>query len=197
MTNVFDATTSPTTEPTQMVAGDYTIWRRTDLGLNYSPTLYSLSYEFRAEITGHKKSLTATSSGTEFSIELLSAASLEWATGVWQWSAYITRLLDSQRVQVDDGVTVVLADKATDNNDPRTLPKKMLAEIERAMLHRATNTQLDTTSYSLGSESSASRDTAQLILHRTYWRRELVTANRRWVTLNGGRNSRSIKVRFK
>jgi hypothetical protein len=179
MSNAFDTDTAPTTEPNEIVAGDFTAWRRPDLVQNYPPALYALSYECRAEVSGHKKTISATESTTDYSLAILSAASLLFSVGVWHWSAYITRESDSERKQVDSGIFLVLADKATANTDPRTLPQKMLAEIDRAMLHRAQNSQIDVTSYSLGAETSASRDTSQLITWRSYWRRELIKANQK------------------
>jgi hypothetical protein len=108
----------------------------------------------------------------------------------------VTRISDSERATLDQGTLTVQANKSSASGDPRTLPRKMIAEIERALLSRASNNQLDTLAYSLGVETSATRDTEKLNTHRDYWRRELIKANRKWRARNGKRHSGFIRAQF-
>jgi hypothetical protein len=197
MSNAFDTTNSPNREPVEIIKGDFAAWRRPDLAGVYDPAIYTLSYEFRSEGTPSKKqSLAATNNSGAFLITLASADSADWIVANYHWSAYITRIADSERVQVDTGIVTVTANKAIDNTDPRSHALQMLAEIERAMLHRATNTQLDTLAYSLGTETSASRDTEKLITWRSYWQRELTQINQRIRARKGQSHSGIIRTRF-
>ena len=52
MANAFDTDLAATTEPGEIVAGDTLIWKRADLGADYSNASYTLSYKARLEGTG-------------------------------------------------------------------------------------------------------------------------------------------------
>ena len=50
MANLFDAANAPTTEPLEIVVGDFIQWKRTDLGTDYPNNLFTATYI--ARITG-------------------------------------------------------------------------------------------------------------------------------------------------
>ena len=52
MSNLFDAANAPETEPELIVAGDQAQWKRTDLGVDYPNSAYSLKYSSRLEAAG-------------------------------------------------------------------------------------------------------------------------------------------------
>ena len=196
MSNAFDTANAPTTEPIEIIAGDFTQWKRTDLGTDYPNNLYTLSYVARAEGTPARKiDLTATADGDDYLVAIPSATSAAYTVANYHWDAYITRDSDSARARIDSGIFTIIADKVTSSDDPRSLALKMLAYIEAAMLGRATNEQLDVLDYNIG-ETSASRDTEKLILHRQYWQRELVKANRKARARKGQSHSGIIGVKF-
>ena len=197
MTNLFDTSTAKTGEPSEIIAGDYVAWWRKDLSTDYPPAQYSLSYECIAEGTPARKiTITAADSGGDYLIEIPSATTLAYTVANYHWTAQITRLSDSARVTVDNGIFIVQPDKKTNTNDPRSLPLKMLGYIETALLHRASNSQLDVLAYSLGVESSATRDPAQLMKWREYWQKELIKQNRKARARKGRSHSGQIKVQF-
>ena len=196
MANVFDTSNAPTREPTEIIKGDYTSWKRTDLGGDYNNTLYTLSYIARSDGTPARKiEITAVADGADYLVELSSAVTGAYTIANYHWSAYITRISDSARTQIDSDIWTVKADKATDSDDPRALPRQMLDYIEAAYLGRATNQQLDVLDYSIG-ENNASRDPAKLILHRQYWQNELEIANRKVRARKGQSHSGIVKVGF-
>lgn len=196
MTNAFDTANAPTSEPAELIAGDYINWRRTDLGGDYPNTSYSLSYTARSEGTPARKiNIDAVASGDDYLVEIPSTTSADWTVGNYHWTAYITRDSDSARITIDTGLWTVSADKATSADDPRTLARKMLAHIETALLNRATNQQLDVLAYDLGVDASATRNPAELLKHRAYWQRELVKENRK-IAARKGRGGSKIGVRF-
>ena len=66
MANLFDAANAPTTEPLEIVVGDFIQWKRTDLGADYPNDQYTATYV--ARITGGGASeitLTGTASGND------------------------------------------------------------------------------------------------------------------------------------
>jgi len=142
MANLFDSSNYPTTEPYDFSAGDRVAWKRTDLGDDYSTSLYTLTYQARLEAAGMTViSLTATSSGNDYLIEVAAASTAVYAAGEYHWAAFITRNADSERVEIDSGTFTVKPNKATATSDPRTHTKKVLDAIENVIEGRATKDQ--------------------------------------------------------
>ena len=199
MPNLFDTTNAPTTEPTEIVAGNFARWRRTDLSADYPPTTYQLSYECRAEgaQAGRQIALVAAEDGGDYLIQIASATSVDYIVGTYHWFAYITRLSDSERVQVDCGTFKVTPNREDDASDPASFARRMVNQIEDAIEKRADNFQLDTLAYSLGTETSATRDPAQLLIWRTKFRGEIRRINQRNNAKKGRRPSNYVQVSFK
>ena len=156
MPNLFDSTNYPSTEPTleeygnPIVAGDYLAWKRTDLGSDYPPASYGLTYSARLNGVGSAISLTASESGTDYIIEYDSTATAVFPVGVYQWSAFITQTSDSNRIQIDSGTWEVIENKATSTTDPEPHAKKVLDALEAVIENRATQDQM---SYSIAGRS--------------------------------------------
>jgi len=195
--NQFDNSNAPHKTPKSIVAGDYVAWRNSSYVTDYDPALYTLAYNLRLEGTPAREFVvTATEDSSEYLFEVSVAESAALQLGLWYWDLYVTQISDSKRITLDQGQIKVVANKAEASDDPRTLPRKMISEIERAMLSRATNNQLDTLAYSLGVETSATRDSEKLMNWRDYWRKELIKANRKWRARNGLPHSGIVKVQF-
>jgi hypothetical protein len=195
--NQFDNSLAPKQTPKAFVIGDYVAWRNSSYVTDYAPASYTLAYTFRREGEPAKKFVvTASEDNSEFLFEIDSSTSAGIDEGLYFWDLQVTRISDSERATLDQGTLTVQANKSSASGDPRTLPRKMIAEIERALLSRASNNQLDTLAYSLGVETSATRDTEKLNNHRDYWRRELIKANRKWRARNGKRHSGFIRAQF-
>ncbi len=199
MGNKFDTSNAPITEPAEIIKGDYTSWKRTDLGSDYPNSLYTLKYRARSE--GNPSSeieINAIADGDDYLVELSSAttAAAGYVVGIWHWSAYITRNSDSARITVDEGLFTIELNKDLDTADPRSLPRKMLAYIEAALLHRAENYQLDIIAYQMGVETSATRKPENLLQYREYWKRELKLEIQKERARKGQSTGRAIKLRF-
>ena len=50
--NAFDSDNFATVEPEVLTIGDRWVWKRTDLGTNYPPSSYALSYSARLQGAG-------------------------------------------------------------------------------------------------------------------------------------------------
>lgn len=182
MTNLLDTANAPTSEPQKIIAGDFLAWWRKDLSTDYPPTTYDLTYECRRSGEEAKSTairISASESEGHFLVSVSSTDSVKYAVGHYYWFAYITRTADGERVQVDHGEFDVLPDRATNNTDPASLPRRMIRYIEAALEGRATNHQLDVLTSSFGEGDSVGRDPEKLLKHLAYWRRRLARVNRK------------------
>ena len=65
--NAFDSDNFATVEPEVLTIGDRWVWKRTDLGTNYPPSSYALSYQARLQGAGSTViSITASESGEDY-----------------------------------------------------------------------------------------------------------------------------------
>ena len=142
MSNEFDSVNYPASEPADLVAGDRWAWKRTDLGGDYPPASYALSYSARLEGAGTTEiSISASESGTEYIVEVASATTAAYTAGTYHWQAYITRSSDSERITVDGGTFEVNANRDEATSDPRSHVKKTLDALEAVIESRATKDQ--------------------------------------------------------
>lgn len=193
MANLFDQDSYSESEPAEFVAGDRITWKKADLGIDYNPASYSLTYSARLENNSDTEiSITAGESGSEYVVEIPAATSKNYRIGTYHWQAYITRQSDNERVTVDSGTFKVLPDRANSNLDPRNHIKKVLDNIEAVIEGRATK---DQESYSIQGRSLSRTPIADLIMLRSQYKAELVREQRAERIKNGLGHSGIIKVR--
>ena len=90
--NAFDSGNFATVEPEVITIGDHWVWKRTDLGTDYPPSSYALSYS--ARLQGARStaiSITTSESGDDYLVEVASATLASYTAGTYSWSDYITR----------------------------------------------------------------------------------------------------------
>lgn len=196
--NLFDSANYPTTEPTELIAGDRWQWKRTDLGADYPPASYALSYELRREGDGTSKiTIAASETGSDYLVEVAHSATAAYPVGRYHWDAYITRSSDTARVRIGSGIVEVKANRATSADDPRTHARKCLDSIEAALEAFAANT---VSSYTIttgtGSRTVTHRDTADLIVLRDRYRAEALAEERAERIANGMSGGGRILVRL-
>lgn len=190
--NLFDSANYPTTEPTELVVGDRWQWKRTDLGSDYPPALYALSYSMRLEgANAAEIEITASESGNDYIVEVEHTATGAHTPGRYHWQAYITRASDSARVVIGSGIVTLKPNRDTSADDPRTHARKCLDSIEAALEAFARNTVKSyTITTGTGSRSVTHRDTPELLRLRSVYQSEV------WRESNPGKLGRSIGVAF-
>jgi hypothetical protein len=194
MANLFDSTNYPTTEPSDIIAGDRIAWKRSDLDSDYPIASYSLKYSARLENAGSTEiEITATESGSDYIVEVGQATTAAYTAGVYHWQAYIIRTSDSERITVDSGTWEVKANRDAATTDPRNHVKKVLDSIEATIEGRASK---DQESYSIAGRSLGRTPIADLILLRDKYRTEYVREQRAERVANGLGHSGIIKTRF-
>ena len=194
MANLFDSTNYPTTEPSDIIAGDRIAWKRSDLDSDYPIASYSLKYSARLENAGSTEiEITATESGSDYIVEVGQSTTAAYTAGVYHWQAYIIRTSDSERITVDSGTWKVKANRDAATTDPRNHVKKVLDSIEATIEGRASK---DQESYSIAGRSLGRTPIADLILLRDKYRTEYVREQRAERVANGLGHSGIIKTRF-
>ena len=196
MTNRFDRTNYPSSEPAKLVAGDRFTWRRDDLASDYSPSSFALTYEFHSDIGGggsKKFTITAIEADDTYFIEVNSPTTADYTPGDYIWEAYITRTSDSQRIMVDSGRTEITTNLANTNADLRSHAKKVLDAIENVLEGRAT---IDQASMSIAGRSLSRTPIPDLMELRDRYSSEYLKEIKLARIRNKQGSGNTIKVKF-
>ena len=189
-----DSVSYPSSEPAQLISGDRWTWKRTDLGGDYPPASYALTYSARLEGTGTTEiSITASESGSEYVVEAASSTTAAYTAGIYHWQAYITRASDSERVTVDSGTFEVVANRDAATTDPRSHVKKTLDAIESVLEGRASK---DQESYVINRRSLTRTRLADLIMFRDKYAALYANEQKQERINNGLGTSSRVLVRF-
>lgn len=194
MPNLFDAANSPTTEPLEIVVGDYIQWRRTDLGTDYPNDQYTATYV--ARITGggaNEITLTGTAYNDDYLFTVSSVTSTDFVPGYYHWQLEIVRDSDSNRIVVDRGTFTAIVDLDVNQSDPRTHAEIMVDKIETVLQGRA---DADVLSYSISGRSLSKMTPDELVQWRDYYKRELIMEQRKERVRRGLPTGATIVARF-
>ena len=194
MANLFDSSNFPPVEPEVLVIGDFWRWKRDDLKTDYPVASYALSYNARLQGTGSTTfAITASEGSDTYSVEVGSSTTGSYTAGTYEWSAFITRSSDSQRIQIDAGIWTIEENRASSSADPRSHAKKMLDKLEATLEDLATRL---TSSYSIADRSNTLRRMEEVSQMRDkylgIYRREI----RKQRALNGQPNGQHQLTRF-
>lgn len=194
MPNLFDAANSPTTEPLEIVVGDYIQWRRTDLGTDYPNDEYTATYV--ARITGggaNEITLVGTAYNSDYLFTVDSVTSTDFDPGYYHWQLEIVRDSDSNRIVVDRGTFTAIVDLDVNQSDPRTHAEIMVDKIETVLRGRA---DADVLSYSISGRSLSKMTPDELVQWRDYYKRELIMEQRKERVRRGLPTGATIVARF-
>lgn len=192
MTNLFDSTNYPETEPELLFAGNLWAWKRTDLK-DYGSG-YTLTYELTLESGSTPVTLTATLTNGEYIIEVSAATTAAYAVGGYQWVALITRDSDSERVRIGYGTLEVKPDPSTSTADTRSHAKIALDAIEAVLETRATQDQM---SYTINGRSLERTPIKHLRELRDYYKAEVAKEEKAEAVRQGKNSGNQIKVRMR
>ena len=194
MANLFNASTAPTKEPETIVAGDYLIWKRTDLGTDYPNNLYTATYVARITGGGNTEvQVVGTASGSDYLFTVSSTTSADFVSGLYHWQLEIKRNSDNNRIVVDRGNFTVIADLDVNGADPRTHAEIMVGKIESILNGKADS---DVSSYSVAGRSLTKMSFNELLQARDYYKREMLKEETAESIRRGDATGATIKVRF-
>lgn len=170
MSNLFDAANAPTTEPEEIVVGDFLQWKRPDLVTDYPPASYTATYV--ARITGGGASeiqLVGTNSNGVYLFTVTSATSSGFTAGQYHWQLEIVQNSSGNRIVVDRGYFEAIVDLDVNNADPRTHAEIMITKIESLLSGKADS---DVANYSIAGRSLTKLTFQELIQARDYYKKE-------------------------
>ena len=194
MADLFDTDNAPKTEPSEIVKGDLTQWRRADL-TDYDPTLFDLSYSARISAVGGtvEIEILATADGDDFLISIPSITTDAYTVGNYHWQAYITRKSDSERIRVSRGVWEVRPNFDADAGDPRTHAQIMVDKIESVIEGRASS---DISNYSIAGRQITKLSPKELMTWRDFYRSEVNAEKAKLNRETGKASDTTIQARF-
>lgn len=193
MSNLFDSSNFPTSEPVELQLGDFWAWKRTNLSTDYPTAQYSLSYEFNLNegSTASNFTLTATEANDEYIISTSSTTS--YTKGTYNWIAYITRSSDSARIKIGEGFTEIQENYATTSASVRSHAKIVLDSIEAVIENRAT---MDQSSMSIAGRSLSRMSVDELMTFRDRYKAEYMKEVKMARIKNNRGSGNTVKVKF-
>jgi len=193
MANLFDPANSPTTEPKEVVVGDFIQWRRIDLQ-DYDNTEYTMTYV--ARITGGgvtEIQLEGTAYGSDYLFSVSSAVSTNFVAGYYHWQLEAVRDSDSERIVVDRGYFTAVADLDVNGADPRSHAEIMINKIESLLEGKADS---DVANYEIAGRKLTKLSFKELMDARNYYRSQLIMEQRAFDVKQGKPTNGTVKVRF-
>lgn len=124
-------TTTPTSEPLSLVAGDSVAWTKT---LSDYPATDSWVLSYVLLAAGKTPIvLSSTASQADHAVSKTAAETAAWAAGTYRWTAMVTKA--GERKTIGSGTVEILPNPATQDSshDPRTHAEKCLAAIEAVL----------------------------------------------------------------
>jgi hypothetical protein len=180
-------------EPGRIAAGDSLSWTRslTDYKAGDGWTLHYALLNAAGAYT-----IDSTADGDNHAVSVTSATTTAWAAGRYDWTAYVTHT-DGRRKSLFTGVIIITPDLTSGTPyDGRSHARKMLDAIEAAIENRATADELDLLKGQFGPRA-IERNSAELIVHRDKYRREVNNEERAAALARGEKSPRNIKIRFR
>ena len=194
MANLFDPAESPTTEPQEIVVGDFIQWRKTNFSGDYPNTLYTANYV--ARITGGGSTeikLPSTVYGSDYLFTVDSETSEDFVAGYYHWQLEITRISDGNRIVLERGTFTAIEDLDVNGADPRSHAEIMVDKIEGILQGKADS---DVSSYSIANRSLTKMSPSELTEWRDYYRKEFAKEKKDELIKLGKKTSSTILMRF-
>lgn len=197
MANLFDVSEAPIGEPSEIVVGDFIQWKRVDIATNY-PTSAGYTAEYVARITGGgaseiKLPQAAGSTDEYYLFTVSSVTSADFVPGLYHWQLEITQTSSGNRIVVDIGDFEAIPDMDSNQADPRIHAEIMVAKIETILEGKADS---DVSSYSIAGRSLTKMSFQELVDHRDYYRREVISHKNAELVKRGKKNGATVEVRF-
>jgi hypothetical protein len=196
MVNLFDQNNALDSEPSSVVIGTLSQWKRTDISDVYAPASYDLIYNIRLKSgAGVDKVITATTATDgSFLASLTSAITTTMVAGDYVWQAFVSRKSDGAKIAIGSGDLQLLANLDQNGADNRSHAAIMIQKIQSLLEGRADK---DVTSYSIQGRSLAKMNIADLMMWRDYYRKEVAKEKQDALIAAGKTSNATIKVRFR
>jgi len=170
MDNQFDSDNYPDAEPTELVAGDYWAWTRSDITDTYPTATYTLKYRLTS-LGGFwgDVSITAGKVSSAHVIAVSQATTSAYASDEYGWRAIVVRDSDDEEVTVDQGYITVLPESGEASGTSRAWVYEVLLAIRATIKGTASH---DQSSIEVAGRSLARRTPGELLyLEREFMKR--------------------------
>ena len=185
------AATTPTIEPTEVVAGDTVAWTKTVDDYSAADS-WVLKYYLRGPGVIN---ITATASGADHAVSVSAATTASWAPGNYVWESYVSKA--SERFKVGEGRITVAANIELENGtiEIRSQARRILDAHMTAYENRAGRLE---NSYSLQAvgRSFNYATHAELIAAIQFWQAEVKREEMAEAIARGEGTGKNILVRF-
>ena len=147
MANLFDASQSPMVTPTNIVVGDYLLWRRSLP--DYSNATYTATYVAKiAASSASEITVVGTASDSDYLFTISSTTSSAFLAGNYFWQLEISS--GANRLVIERGNWIISPDLDVGSADPRSHADIMVTKIESLLSGRG---DADVSSYSINGRS--------------------------------------------
>ena len=184
-------TVIPSTEPTELRAGDTWQWRRDDVN-DYPAPDWVLTYFFRNAT--HYFDVVAVADGAAHAVSVAKATTAPRVAGEYDWIAVVTSA--TERHEIGRGRLTVLPDFSAEAAlDTRSHARFMLAAVEAVQKGRATTDQLDVIEATFA-DHGVKRSEGELNKLRSQYLGEVRREDEAAALRAGGPSRRRVLVRF-
>ena len=192
MANIF--TETPEKEPVSFYKGETVVWKRTDIGADYSPSSYSMVWEASLESNGSTRfSATVTESGTEYTFTLDNSATAGYTAGDYIWFLKVLQTSDSETLVIDSGKLTVKDNYFATTGDTRSHAKVMVDKLESLLEGKA---DADVSSYAIAGRSLNKLTVEEMLKWRDYYKAEYQREIQEFRIGNNEGSGSIVKVRF-
>lgn len=187
--------TIPTTEPSEILAGDTLQWTKT-LSDYLATAGYTLKY--RLINAAGKIDITAAASGADHAVSVSAVLTAAYASGTYTWTSYVEKGAGEtlERYTVETGTITVKPSLATQSAglDTRSHAKKVLDAIEAVIEGRASRSDSE---YSIGGRTLRNMTHDELIKMRSFYQQEYSREQAAERIVKGLASGTRILTRFK
>lgn len=184
--------TTPTTEPSVIVAGDTLAWRREDLQQDYPASTWTLAYRL-LNSAGHI-AITASADGNAFAVAVAAATTASYPAGTYAWVATVAA--GAARYQVDQGSVVVRPNlAAATSSDQRSAARAALEACDTAL--RSYGAKAYLADISIAGRRQTFRSPAEFMAFRSKLQAEVAAEDNAERIANGLAPRNKLLVRFR
>lgn len=183
--------------PTTIIAGDNLSW--TDSVPLYPASQgYTLHYALLK--SGTRIVIDSTASNDDHAVAVLPATTAAYATGAYEWTAYVTKGSggSAERYTVGSGRTTILPDLSAQSGgyDNRTQSRKILEDLKTAYQTYITNGSGHVGEYEIAGRRMKYRSAAEILQQINYWEAKCAAEDRQAAIANGQAPANRLLVRF-
>ena len=183
-------TTTPTTEPTSITAGDTLTWQKSLA--DYPAPTWVLKYRL-INATG-KIDITAAASGTDHLVSELAAVTATWVAGSYAWTAWVETV--TQRVTVGSGTIVIKPNLAALTTYDARSDAALIVDQLMAAYKTYTASQGNVAEYEIAGRRMKYRSSAEILDQINHWKAVLATEKRAERIAAGLGGGNKLLVRF-